>query len=114
MNACHKQWNPKTSPPILHCNRLGYFGYCQVSPNQYSPYEMFSKTKYLQNPEFFPSFQKAVLALWQCKSTTDPILTAELLKAQNSMKLCRQIIIDQLRWCVQNTPPQFQLCWPSV
>ena len=114
MNATHKKWNAKKSPAILHCNRLGFYGYFEVSSDQYSPYEMFSKTKYLQNPELFPLFQQAVLALWQSKNTTDPKLTAELLAAQNSKKLPRHILIDQLRWCVQNTPPQFQLYWPSV
>ena len=114
MNATHKKWNAKKSPPVLHCNRVGFYGHFVVSPNQYSPYEMFNKTKYLKDPKLFPLFQQAVLALWQSKNTTDPKLTAELLAAQNSKQLPRYVIIDQLTWCVQNTPPQFQLYWPSV
>lgn len=114
MNACHKKWNPKKSPPILHCRRLGQHGCAVVSPNQYSPYELFYKSKYLKDPELFPLFQKAVLALWQSKYTTNPKLQAQLLRDQSSSKLSHQTIIDQLTWCIQNSPPQFQLLWPSV
>ena len=114
MNACHIEWHSKKSPPILHCELLGQHKLNIASPNQYSPYEMFSKSKYLSKPELFVLFQKAVLALWQSKYTTNPKLQAQLLKDQTSAELPRAIIIDQLTWCVQNTPPQFQLLWPSV
>ena len=108
------KWNQKKSPPILHCQRLGQHQITMVSPNQYSPYELFEKSTYLKNPELFPLFQKAVLALWQNKQTTNPSLQSKLLADQKSDKLSHRLIIDQLSWCIQNSPPQFQLLWPSV
>lgn len=115
MNACHFKWNQKKSPPILHCGRFGQHGLSVVSLNQYSPYELFEKSTYLKNLDYFPIFQKVVLALWQSNQTTNPSLQAKLLEDQKGTdSLSRAIIIDQLSWCIQNSPPQFQLLWPSV
>ena len=114
VNACHFKWDSIKSPPILHRSRKGKYNLATVSMNQYHPYELYSKSKYLTKPESFIIIQQFVLALWQLHNTTNPILTAELLQAQKSDKLSREEIIDQLRWCIQNSEARFQLCWPSV
>ena len=114
MNACHLKWNILKSPPVLHRSRKGQYNLMTVSPNQYHPYELFFKSKYLHQPKYFKIIQTFVLAFWQTHNTTNPVLIAELLKAQQSDELTRAEIIDQFRWCIQNSAARFQLCWPSV
>ena len=114
MNAVYIQWDPIKSPPILHRRRKAKNSITTLAYNQYHPYEMFSKTKYLKQPALFPYFRKAMLALWQSRNTKDPLLKAQLLDDQRSKALPRSVLIDQLKYCVQNTPKEFQLCWPSV
>lgn len=108
------KWCNTSSPPTLHIRRLGQYGHVHVSRNQYHPYEMYEKSKYLKDESLFPHFQNAVLALWQLKKTRNPRLQHELTKILHQEQLPRAKLIDQLTWCVQMTPPQFQLCWPSV
>lgn len=108
------KWNKSKSPPILNTTRVGKYTLFTVSYNQYHPYELFAKSKYLQDPEIFPFFQQFVLSLWQLRYTTSSHLLADLLRQQFNHKISRREMIDELAWCVQNSAPRFQLCWPSV
>lgn len=68
----------------------------------------------MKSDQAFKEVQRFVLALWQLKETTDPLLNAELMQQQLSEIYDRKQIINILKWHVQYSAPRFQLCWPSV
>ena len=114
-NALKLKWNAQSSPPVLHTARLCAHGLVKVATNQCHPYELFQKSRYLNDPSLFIHFQSSVLALWQIKNTKEPKLIKDLSKKiYQNQRLSAKMLKDQLTWCVQMSPPQFQLCWPSV
>lgn len=114
VNAAHIRWDPEWSPPILKYKRISSTSHQEISQTQLSPYELYQESVYLSNPIYFKELQRFVLALWQDKLTTNTLLAAELLEQQESKLIKRAEIIEHLTWCVQQSPPRFQLCWPSV
>lgn len=114
MNACRLKWDIH-SPPVLATPRFGQYGRCIVATNQYDPYTMFKNTAFLKQRRLFPYFQKAVFAIWRLDKTKIGKLKAKLKQdIDQSPHLTIDILTAQLRWCIQATPPQFQLSWPSV
>lgn len=106
----------KNSPETLHTVRLGQYQVFEVSRNQYSPYELFKKSHWLKDPKYDAYFMSAVQALWKKPGTNSMALRIELNKKFKNDKfgLNREKLIEILTWCVQNSPPSFQLDWISV
>ena len=107
-------WDPIHSPPLLHVERNGQFGLIPVTINQYHPYELVAKSKHLNQPNLFPLFANAVQSSWRLKNAYNQRLKGELKRDIGTAELPKDVLIEQLRWLVQNCPPQFQLYWPSV
>lgn len=114
VNAAHLEWDEDWSPPILNSPRLDKKGERKVSDNTLEPYKLYEESAILSNPIYFTELQRFVLARWKSKYTTDPILIAELMEQQQSKLMTIKQMINHLKWCVQQSSPRFQLCWPSV
>ena len=112
-NACPIEWD-KTSPPILNEPKIDSEGMQIISNTELDPYKLFEESLYLSNPKYFKEIQRWVIALWQLEETSDEMLIAELLQQQQSNIMTTLDIIKQLTWCIQQTPPRFQLCWIGV
>ena len=112
-------WNVNLSPPVVG-NASGIYDDKkeEIQAPKYDPYRLIDRTphKLFKNKRYYEIVVHVVRKHCQLKSTRDPALITDLIKQKFKYQhiLDVEIIKDELRFCVKNSPKEFQLAWSSI